>query len=184
MVPPRLLAALALAATLAIPTTASAAPRTTESHRSTAATAQPRAKAPTPLVAAAAVGQRYWGAVPCGGQIRVLAQRKVPASLAPDSDAWVTFDSPQGANDLAAPAGGYTNCTVSFARWRWPTAASMQEDWDLVCATMTHELGHLLGRSHDDTPGSVMATVFTDLSSVPPTCRATGPGRAARSARA
>jgi hypothetical protein len=141
-----------------------------------------RVKAPNPLTAASAVGVRYWGATPCNGKIKVLAQRPLPAGVDPETDAWVTFGSPLGANNLAAPASTYTNCTISFARWRWRTAASMREDWDMVCTTMTHELGHLLGHVHEDIPGSVMAPVFTDFSSVPQLCKANRP-RAARSAR-
>ena len=53
---PRLLVAAALCL-LALPATAGAAQRT---------------KAPSPLTAAAAVGARYWGAVPCNGKIKVL----------------------------------------------------------------------------------------------------------------
>jgi len=182
MAPPRVLAAAALVAALAVPATAGAAQRAAENPRPAVRIAVSPAKAPTPLAAAAAVGRRYWGAVPCQGQIKVLAQRPVAAGLAPDSDAWVTFDSPLGANNLAAPASSYTNCAIAFARWRWPTSASMREDWDMLCTTMTHELGHLLGRPHDVTPGSVMAPVFTDFSSVPPMCRAARPVRSARSA--
>ncbi len=169
MVLRRLLIAAVLAATLVVPATAGAAERG----------AKPQAKAPTPLDVAAAVGRRYWGAVPCGGQIKVLARRPLAPGLDPNSDAWVTFDSPLGANNLAAPASSYTHCTIVFARRRWPTTASMRADWGIFCATMTHELGHLLGHPHDETPGSVMAPVFTDYSSVPASCRPARPARAA-----
>ena len=168
MLPSRLLTAALLATALVVPATAGAAQR---------------AKPPTPVSVAAAVGERYWGAVPCNGQITVLAQRALPAGSDPTTDAWVTFDSPLGANNLAAPASSYSHCTIELARWRWPTAASMRADWGMLCMTMTHELGHLLGRQHDAAPGSVMAPVFTDYSSEPAVCRAARPVRATRSGR-
>jgi hypothetical protein len=152
----RVLTAAVLSLALVVPATAEAAQR-------------------TPLDVAAGVAKAYWGAVPCGGKVSVVARRPLAPGMAADTDAWVTFGSPLGANNLAAPASSYTDCTITFARRRWPTTASMRADWGIFCATMTHEMGHLLGHVHDDTPGSVMAPVFTDYSSVPASCRAARP---------
>jgi hypothetical protein len=153
--------ALALvAATLLFPSAVAAAPRT---------------KPIDPVRAAAAVGVSVWGATPCNGRISYRTQRTLAAGLSADSDAWVTFNSPLGANNLAAAASTYTDCTVSFGRSRWPDTASMRQDWDMFCMTMTHELGHLLGHAHDLTQGSIMAPVFTDYSSDPAACRASRP---------
>jgi hypothetical protein len=168
-------ATAALAAFSALPATAGAAGGVESGSTATSPT-----QASRPLKAAFAVAQRYWGAVPCAGQVKVIARQGLATGLEPSSDAWVTFDSSLGANNLAAPASSYTNCTIAFARTPWPTAASMRADWNMFCTTMTHELGHLLGHDHDMTPGSVMAPVFNDRSSVTQSCRASRPARSHR----
>ena len=142
-----------------------------------AAIAAPR---PAPVARAVAVAARFWGAVPCANQVRILTGRPVPTGLQADSDAWVTFDSALGANDLSAPASTFSACTVSLGSTRWPTSASMVTDWDMLCMTMVHEMGHLLGRPHDDAPGSVMAPVFTDYAGEPAACRTARPDAASR----
>ena len=56
----------------------------------------------------------------------------------------------------------------------------MTQDWELLCATVIHETGHLLGRPHDTRRGSVMAPVFDDASSLPRICRSARPAAARR----
>jgi hypothetical protein len=126
-----------------------------------------------PVTLAAAVAERFWRAVPCGGQVTVLANMPLFPGLDPSTDGWAMFNSSLGPNDLQAPASTYTQCTISLAHWRWPTLAAINSDWNMFCLTVIHEMGHLLGHPHSLTPGSVMAPVFTDESNVPEICRAT-----------
>jgi hypothetical protein len=159
--PLRLLTAAFIVILIAIPATA------------TAKTHVKRAKSPVAL--ATSIAGRYWGAVPCQGHITILVQQPVPAQLELDSDAWVTFNSSLGANNLAAPASTYTHCAIGLGSTRWPTTASMYQDWDMLCMTMTHEFGHLLGHPHNTTPGNVMNPVFTNYSSEPRLCQTDRP---------
>jgi hypothetical protein len=163
----RLSVTVAVVLGLALPTVAEARPSPTPN------------KASAVLDLAAGIAQRYWGALPCEDHVTIVAQRPLSAGAEAGTDAWVTFTSPSGANNLTAPADTYANCTIAFGRSRWPTTASMREDWDMLCLTMVHEMGHLLGHVHEATPGSVMAPVFTDYSSEPSACRVAAPHRRA-----
>ena len=140
------------------------------------ATAKKHVKpAQSPIALATSIAGRYWGAVPCQGHISVIIKQPVPPQLELDSDAWVTFNSSLGANNLAAPASSYTNCSIGLGNRRWPTISSMYQDWDMLCMTMTHEFGHLLGYPHNTTPGNVMNPVFTNYSSEPQLCQTDRP---------
>ncbi len=175
---PRLPLLVCVLCVLAAPASAAA-----RSHSETHAGARPRhtaaqsSAASTPQALAVTIAERYWHAVPCGGQITVLARQALAAGLDPSTDAWVTFESSLGPNDLTAPASSYTACVITLARWQWPTRAAMSGDWNMFCLTVVHEIGHLLGHPHSLAPGSVMAPVFTDESDVPSLCRAYAPRR-------
>lgn len=128
-----------------------------------------------PVSLAVTVAERYWGATPCGGRVAVAPDMALPGELDPSTDAWVTFQSSLGANDLAAPPATYSACTIALAHWQWSTTSSIRSDWGMFCLTIVHEVGHLLGHVHSLAPGSVMAPVFTDEANVPAICRRSRP---------
>jgi Matrixin len=179
----RLLVTVILATALLLPASVTGGEQTNHPHasRTTQRRASVRRRAlgklasRDPAVLATTVAGRYWGAVPCHGRFAVLADRPLAPGLDPTTDGWATFNSPLGQNNLEAPASTYTHCVISLAHWQWPTRTAIESDWNMFCLTVIHEMGHLLGHPHSSTPGSVMAPMFTDESSVPPICRATRP---------
>ena len=180
-----LILALLAGAVLAPASSASAASppasRTSRTHhlrpdrRTRRPAASPRAAADSrnPVTSAAAIAEGYWGSVPCQGQLKIVANRRLAAGLDSSTDGWVTFDSPLGADNLDAPAVTYTSCTISLAHWQWSSWTQMESDWGMFCLTVVHEMGHLLGHKHSLTPGSVMAPVFTSDANVPAVCNST-----------
>jgi hypothetical protein len=176
----RLLTVAVLAAAMLTSVSAASAASTPVSHARQAHHAgqahRAAAMAPVgsrnPVVTAAAIAERFWGAVPCGGQIKIAADSPLAPGLQAGTDAWVTFNSSLGADNLDAPASTYTACTITLAHWQWASWTAMEGDWGMFCLTVTHEMGHLLGHKHTLRPGSVMNPVFTDDSDVPAICNA------------
>jgi hypothetical protein len=171
----RLLTAALLVAVLTPVAAAGAAgsPTSATGHARRHAAAVASVNSRNPVTTAATIAEGYWGSVPCGGQIKIVPNRRLVAGLDSSTDGWVTFNSSLGADNLDAPATTYTACTISLAHWKWSSWTSMEGDWGMFCLTVIHEMGHLLGHKHSLKPGSVMAPVFTSDANVPAVCNDT-----------
>jgi len=167
--------ALVTAAALVPASVAGAAPkpaaRTSKTHQIKHTRASVTSR--NPVTTAFAIAEGYWGAVPCAGQVKIIANAPLAPGLDSSTDGWVTFESSLGADNLDAPASTYANCVISLAHWQWASWTQMESDWGMFCLTVIHETGHLLGHKHSLVPGSVMAAVFTSYANVPAVCNAT-----------
>jgi hypothetical protein len=148
-----------------------AASRTSKTYQ--VRTARASVTSRNPVTTAFAIAEGYWGAVPCAGQVKIVANRPLAPGLDPSTDGWVTFGSSLGADNLGAPASTYNHCPISLAHWQWASWTQMETDWGMFCLTVIHETGHLLGQKHSLVPRSVMAPVFTNYANVPAVCDAT-----------
>jgi hypothetical protein len=87
-------------------------------------------------------------------------------------EAWVSFLTPQGPLDFAAPPQTYSECVVNISRSRWPTRAAAAAEAVVFCQMMVHEFGHLEGYSDSlsYSPTDVRYPILT-AANVPDVCR-------------
>ena len=93
-----------------------------------------------------AIAVAHWGANPCGG-----AYTLTWSPLDIGTNATASWRNP---TDAWNNAGANFDCRIDI---------NPQADFDFpkLCTVMTHEIGHLLGRQHDDNPGQVMSAYYT-----------------------
>ena len=92
------------------------------------------------------VAVKYWGKVPCSGQVAVRW-----GSLDGETNATSSWRSAT-ANGYATPETN-SQCRVTFNR-------AAIRDWPMLCTIATHEVGHLNGHEHRDDPGRLMSRVY------------------------
>ena len=59
--------------------------------------------------------------------------------------AWTSFTTPDGPNDIEASPSLYTDCVITLNARLWRGQRIDDGEFQWLCDTMTHELGHLLG---------------------------------------
>ena len=113
------------------------------------------------MEAARSVAVAHWGANPCGGAYTLT---------------WVSLDS--GTNATASwrnPTDAWNNAGANFD-CRIDINPHADFDYPKLCTVLVHEMGHLLGRQHDPSPGQLMSAYYT---APLPACNTQTPGDAA-----
>lgn len=107
-----------------------------------------------PVTLALKLGEEYWHATPCDGDIALGASAEEPTGVEagvlesqladPNSptilDAWTSYEG-------EAPV--FMHCVITLNAQLWPSWEADDEEFHWFCDVMTHELGHLFGHGDD-----------------------------------
>lgn len=137
---------------LAFPATAQARHHHRHVHRA-------RVVRQNPTQAALAIAYRYWGAIPCGGQVyTVMAPPPVnDENQGRDASMWSSWDrnTPDENNETAPQP--FTSCIIGINPVVWSTEElAAYTAWPQFASSVIHEVGHLLGHGHSTVTGDMM----------------------------
>lgn len=114
-----------------------------------------------PFNAAYALAVGYWGAKPCGGDVRFVwappPANDEPVAAGSGVSMWSAWDTgtPDQNNELAPQP--FTGCVIGVNPARWATLEFMAYTaWPEFAVGVIHEAGHLLGHAHSSDGASMM----------------------------
>lgn len=121
-----------------------------------------------PVAVALLDGSRYWGNVPCHNDLHIIRTTYYPTGPVDAGpiqtgveqensteiiSAYTSFNTPEGENNESANPSFYTHCIItiidSYNETIKEIIHSEEEEFQIFCDLITHELGHLFG--HSDT---------------------------------